>query len=306
MSTIEVRPFRRSDREQLTDVINRHIQAVMPGITVSVNTVLNQLEREPMEGIEDPWVDERTTVVAEERQSLVAAAHLLRYADDDRVPERYRNAGMIRWLVAAAPLSPWTGSTPAADAVVAAGLAQFDGWKVAGRLADGSLPAPGVYGVPDAWPHVRSAYERAGFVHEGTIELILVACVDTLRPPPEPPVPGLVARRSIGINGTRFTAFLGDEQVGYIEVEIMAGTERLARFSEWADIGDLQVDEVYPRRDVATWLFGKVVEWLHLARIDRLLAYAWPEQSERLDLYRHLGFVELVRTARGWSAEPAH
>jgi GNAT superfamily N-acetyltransferase len=176
---------------------------------------------------------------------------------------------------------------------------------VAGHYADGSLPAPGVYGVPDAWPHVRSAYERAGFVHEGTIELILVACVDTLRPPsPEPPVPGLVARRSIGINGTRFTAFLGDEQVGYIEVEIRAGAERLARFGEWADIGDLQVDEVYPRRDVATWLFGKVVEWLHLARIDRLLAYAWPEQSERLDLYRHLGFVELVRTARGWSAEP--
>ena len=47
MSLIEVRPFLRSDREQLTALVNAHIAAVIPGIAVSVNTVMSQLEREP-------------------------------------------------------------------------------------------------------------------------------------------------------------------------------------------------------------------------------------------------------------------
>ena len=40
MSGIEVRPFRRSDRQQLTDLVNAHVQAVVPGMSVSVNAVL--------------------------------------------------------------------------------------------------------------------------------------------------------------------------------------------------------------------------------------------------------------------------
>ena len=40
MSQVRVRPFRRADREQLTALVNAHVQAVVPGISVSVNTVL--------------------------------------------------------------------------------------------------------------------------------------------------------------------------------------------------------------------------------------------------------------------------
>ena len=40
MPAIQVRPFRRADREQLTALVNAHIQAVVPGAAVSVNTVL--------------------------------------------------------------------------------------------------------------------------------------------------------------------------------------------------------------------------------------------------------------------------
>ena len=47
MSSVEVRPFRRGDREQLTALVNAHVQAVVPGVSVSVNTVLSQLERDP-------------------------------------------------------------------------------------------------------------------------------------------------------------------------------------------------------------------------------------------------------------------
>jgi hypothetical protein len=62
--TIEVRPFRRDDREQVTALVNAHVQSVVPGVSLSVNAVMNQLEREPGEFILDPWVAERATFVA--------------------------------------------------------------------------------------------------------------------------------------------------------------------------------------------------------------------------------------------------
>ena len=49
MSPIEIRPFRRGDRDQLTDLVNAHVEAVLPGVTVPPNAVLGQLEREPGE-----------------------------------------------------------------------------------------------------------------------------------------------------------------------------------------------------------------------------------------------------------------
>jgi hypothetical protein len=84
MPPIDVRPFRRSDREQLTAIVNLHIGSVLPGVTVSVNAVMSQLEREPGEIIVDPWVVERMTLVAIERERVVAGTHLLRYGADNR------------------------------------------------------------------------------------------------------------------------------------------------------------------------------------------------------------------------------
>ena len=39
----EVRPFRRSDRDQLTELVNAHVEAVLPGVTLPPNAVLGQL-----------------------------------------------------------------------------------------------------------------------------------------------------------------------------------------------------------------------------------------------------------------------
>jgi hypothetical protein len=47
MPPIEIRPFRRSDRDQVTALVNAHIEAVLPGVSVSANAVLSKLEREP-------------------------------------------------------------------------------------------------------------------------------------------------------------------------------------------------------------------------------------------------------------------
>jgi hypothetical protein len=93
MSSVQVRPFRRADREQLTVLVNAHVQAVVPGVSVSVNTVMSQLERDPGEFIVDPWVAERSTLVAEQRGRVVAAAHLLRYGTGAEVGETIRGAG---------------------------------------------------------------------------------------------------------------------------------------------------------------------------------------------------------------------
>jgi GNAT superfamily N-acetyltransferase len=300
MSSVEVRPFRRRDREQLTGLVNAHAAAVVPGISVSVNTVMSQLEREPGEFIVDPWVAERATLVAEQRQRVVAAAHLLRYAAGDHVGESYRDAGEIKWFLFW-PWAPyWPDSEEAAQALIAACLAQLEAWRVARHYADGTLPVPGVYGLPEQWPHVRAIYERAGFVYEGHTEIVYIAQVDDLPRLGSPPVEGLSLRRSLGINGTRLAVVLDDEVVGYIEVDTFEGAERLPRHGGWADVGNLEVVEKQRRRGIATWLVVQAADWLRLAGVERVLSYAEPEHQASTAFHASVGFRELTRTARGW------
>ena len=51
MPSVQVRPFRRDDRDQLTGLVNAHAAAVVPGMSVSVNSVLGSLGRQPGEFI---------------------------------------------------------------------------------------------------------------------------------------------------------------------------------------------------------------------------------------------------------------
>lgn len=313
MPSIEVRPFRRRDRDQLADLVNGHAAAVVPGLGVSVSALLSELEREPGEFIVDPWVSERVTLVAEQRDRIAAAAHVLRYAADERVAPGYANGAVIRWLLfwPAAPAGNprWQDATEAAERLIAACIRQLDEWCVTSQSAEGELPVRGVYGVPEQWPHIRALYERAGFVHDGHTEIVYLARVANLPRRARPPVAGLSVRRSVGINGTRLSAMLGEQAIGYIEVEIFDDGERLARHGGWADVGNLHVVDEYQRRGVGTWLFGQAAEWLELAGVDRLLDYAYQEgqdeTGQRYDGYRALlaacGFRELTRTRRGWT-----
>jgi GNAT superfamily N-acetyltransferase len=301
MSSVQVRPFRRADREQLTALVNAHIQAVMPGVAVSVNTVLSQLERDPGEFIVDPWVAERATLVAEQRGRVVAAAHLLRYGASEEVGEAYRDSAELNWLLFWPRANHWRDSEEAADALMDACLERLASWGTDHWHADGALPAPGVYGMPAQWPHLRALYERAGFVHDGHVEIILLARVDELPQPSAPPLPGLEVRRSVGESGTRLLAQAGEQFVGYIEVDAnLVEGGRLAHLGGWADVGNLHVVEAYRRRGVGTWLVGQAADWLRLARVDRLLAYTWPTEEDVLALLRRAGFRELTRTAKGW------
>jgi len=301
--SILIRPFARGDREQVTALVNAHIAAVVPGVSVSVQSLLSQLEREPGEFIVDRWVRERATLVAEQRGRVVAAAHLLRYADDEATAEDYRDAGEIRWLVCWPDAPYWPDAAEAGDTLAVACHAQFQRWGVARRLADGALPAPGVYGVPEQWPHIRAIYERTGFRHDGRTEVVFLAWVDELARPPAP-LPGLTTRRTVGVNGTRISAISGTAEWGYIEVDTnLDAGPRISRVGSWADVGNLWVDPAHRRHGIARWLVGEAATWLELGGVARLLDYA---DAETAEAYRAMltavGFTVLTRTARGFTA----
>jgi GNAT superfamily N-acetyltransferase len=315
MSSVQVRPFRRGDRDQLTQLVNAHAEAVVPGMSASVNTVLSSLERRPGEFIADPWVSDRVTLVAELAGRVAAAAHLLRYFPDEQAGETARDAGEICWLLfwphAPAGNRYWPDAAGAAEALMAACAGQFAAWGVSRQHASGDLPVPGVYGVPEQWPHVAGLYQRAGFSHTGQTEVVYLALVGDLPDPADAPLDGMTVRRSVGINGCRLSAVLGPEVAGYIEVEIFDAGERLSRHGGWADVGNLHVAPPYQRRGVGTWLLGQAAGWLRLAEVSRLLTYAWLEGTDpgglNYDSYRAFlattGFRELTRTARGWTRE---
>ncbi len=313
MPSIEIRSFRRSDRDQLTQLVNSHAEAVVPGMGVSVSALFSSLERQPGEFIEDPWVQERTTLVAEQADRITAAAHLLRYFADERAGTAARDVGEIHWLLfwPEAPTGNpcWPDATEAADALMTGCVRQLERWGVTRQHSSGDLPVCGIYGVPEQWPHIRAVYERAGFAHTGHTEMVYLAKVDELPRAATPPVAGTYVRRSVGTNGTRLSAVRNDEMQGYIEVETLDEGERLSRHGGWADIGNLSVTGQYRRQGVATWLLGQAADWLQLARVDRLLGYAWlagrdPMGCDYADyraFFAAAGFQELTRNQVGWS-----
>jgi GNAT superfamily N-acetyltransferase len=293
MPAPEVRPFRRTDRDQLTDLVNLHVAAVVPGVSVSVNTVLGDLERQPGEFITDPWVAERTTLVAEQRACVVAAAHLLRYRAGAEVGEAYRDAAEINWFVHRPAASPWPDADHAADLLMRACLAQLDG----------SLPAPLVYGLPRNWPHIRAVYERAGFRHVGDTEVILIARVADL--PAHGPRPGVTVERTLGECGTRFTARADGKALGFVEIDTaLARPEGHARAAGLADIGRLHIDPAEQGSGLEHLLLARAADWLRLCGVDRLVAYEGTADRTALDLLTGAGFRELTRTDRGWEHRP--
>lgn len=305
MSGTEVRAFRRSDREQVTRLVNVHAAAVIPGAMASVNAVLGQFERDPGEFIVDPWVAERQVLVAGQAGSVAAAALLSRYRDDAGVGAAYRNAGEIRWLLFR-PVAPagnpfWQPGGAAAQQLIEACLDQFRRWRVTPVYASGDLPVAGVYGVPEQWPHIAGLYRDNGFAAApDAVEIVQLADLAAFPLPGGAPVPGLRLRRGVGINGTRLSAGLGGTDIGFIEVEVLETAVRYSPHTGLADIGNLHVDPAHRRRGIGTWLLLNAARWLRLGGTGRLLHYAAPGETARLAFAERHGFTEVTRTRRGW------
>jgi ribosomal protein S18 acetylase RimI-like enzyme len=293
----EIRPFRRSDRAQLTDLVNAHVDAVMPGVSLSPNAVLSQLEREPDEYVVDPWVATRTTLVAVQRDRLVGAAHLVTYGTEEPVATPLRGAGEFRWLLF------WPGTAGAGEALTAASIGALRRAGAGHLLADGSLPVPAVYGVPRQWPHVSAALEKAGFTARGPVEVVLVADVADLPQPGPAPLGGLRVETVLGRDAPRLNAVLDGQVVGFCEVQadLTVGGTR-SRLAGWADVWNLHVEPQHRGHGIGTWLLGHTAERLRLARVERVLSYAGPDGPE-LGLLLASGWRELTRTRRGWARD---
>ena len=307
---LEVRPFLRSDRDGLVSLVNRHVSAVLPGGAVPVASLLTQLERDTHEPIVDPWVVDRHTIVAVNHDRIVAAAHLKRYGSDERVSAGYRNLGDIDWLV----FDP--REHDAGKAVIDAAIGRLGSWGVREWGADGNLPCLGVYGIPDAWPHVRRLLCEAGFDDNdgGQIEIVYAGELAGVGPPASAPVEGLRVRRVVGSLGALFEAVLDGEVVGGFEVEDTYGVAN-ASLARWADVGNHWVHPDHRRRGIGTWLFRHGCEWLRLGGRDRLLAYAveqWRDSAiptegaakEWTRYYARFGLQPISRTRRGWHRSP--
>jgi GNAT superfamily N-acetyltransferase len=299
----EIRPFTRADRDQLTELVDAHIAAVVPGWAVSTATLLAQLERDPSQYVIDPWVVERQTLVAVCRDRIAGAAHLKRYGTDERVMPDYHNAAEISWLVC------WPHKIEAGHDLGRACTARLDGWGVRRQYADGDLPTPATYGVPDAWPHVADILRRAGFSDaHGRTSYLFAGTLDRVPGPGPAPVDGLTVRREVGNLTTRFAAVLGDDVVGYIHVRddlTRGGT--LSRLVRWAEVWEWFVDPAYRRRGIGTWLGQHAVDWLRLGGAERVLVPADDEllaQGVRA-LIENFGCHQIGTSQRAWKREPA-
>jgi GNAT superfamily N-acetyltransferase len=273
---------------------------VLPGAALSVQALLSHLESEPGEFVVDRWVSERQTLVADQDDRIVAAAHLRRYADGPQVGPAYAGAGEVAWFCCYPDAPFWAGAEEAGWSLLQAAVDQLDAWRVRRAYADGALSVPSVYGVPDAWPHIAALYARVGFT-PGREETILACPVADL--PPRTPKPWSVVR-TLGTNGVRFSALLDGQRLGYLEVDTTDDGSRFSRHGR-ADIGNLRVEESSRRRGVATSMLAEAAWWLRLAGPTGLVAYLSDEspESER-QFYAAVGFEVLTRTRRDWTLNP--
>jgi GNAT superfamily N-acetyltransferase len=298
-STTEVVPLAPDHLDQLTRLLNAHLDAVVPGFALPASYLAERLTRGPGEAIVDPWVVRRRTLVGVERDRVVAAAHLLRYGATPEVGPAFRGVGEVAWLLA------WPSSGEAADIVLAAGLRHLGDWgAVAPWLCTESMFVPAVSGVPDTWPHISAILRGAGYSPEPEREELLYGGrIDHLDPPPAPPIEGLVLTRRMCDFAPRFTAELAGETIGLFDVrcDVTAGGV-LPALAGWADPWNLWVDEHYRSRGLGSWLVRSAVPYLRLGGCDRMLVTVAvdDERAGAGRFYERLGVVRLARLDRAW------
>ena len=254
---------------------------------------MSQLEREPGEAIVDPWVVERKTFVALERDAIVAGAHLLRYGDDDRVGESYRGVAEIRWLVCK------HDAAAAGDALAAACIETMDAWAQSGstptdRSRHPSSTASRCAGRTSA-SCTSARGSRTTVASRSSSSPEWRTCRG--RPRRRCPASSCGGRSARGLaSGRCWTT----SSVGFIELETyLAGPANLSRVG-WADVCNLCVRRAGPparRRDVAARPRRRVAA---ARRSDppRLVHVARAGGLPRLPRSRRI--PELVRTERGW------
>jgi GNAT superfamily N-acetyltransferase len=299
---IFIEPLRDTHLFQVQLLINRHLGTIVPGWALPVAFIASNLQRNPRENILDPWVRERVTLCALQRQYVVAAAHLLRYGNGPEVGQWYQNVGDLAWFLA------WPDANEAAAALLAAARRQFVAWEVTREYAwDAGLPVGPFVGVPDVWPHIASTLEMAGYhprIDKEGEEIIYGGPLDLALPETSLPVAGLALRRTTStILSTRFVALVYGVVVGQCECETdltQGGT--LPALRGWGDLSELEVKVAWRNRGIGTWLVRQAVAWHRLGGGERMILPVTPgdEDAGAGRLYQRLGWQVFVRQRKGW------
>lgn len=292
---MRVQPLERPDLPYLLQLVNGHLAALVPGWALTEAFLAEHLERNPGEYVTDPWVEERATLCVVEGERVLAAAHLLRYGDGPEVSESYRGTGEIDWLVAL------PDREDAATGAISACRDRMRGWGV--RAEHGwphGLPTVPMYGVPDCWPHVAEVLVAAGYRPPAghNREALYAGWLRGVPTPADPPVTGLLLRRTVGPFGTRFSAVLGGEPVGICEVESeLTRGGALPALRGWAELAELRVEERWRNAGIGSWLIRHAAEWLRLAGCNRIVFnVAAPDEAAGAGrFYRRFGWDVLVR-----------
>lgn len=284
---------------QLQALVNRHLDAVVPGWTLSAEALTRHLARDETEVVTDPWVVERETWCAAEGDDLLAVAHLLRYGDGPEVGPSFKNLGEIGWALAP------PGEQAALKALLGAARGRFAAWGVGQESGWGAGPPAGPFGgVPECWPHVAAALEAAGYraATDGR-EALYGGRLAGVEPPGPAPIEGTTLRRTVGAWGTRFAAVQDGREVGHAEgLPDLAYGGVVPAPVGWAELQELWVEEAWRNRGVGGWLVRHLAAWLRLGGAERIVlsVAAGDEAAGAGRFYRRFGWNALARSARVW------
>ena len=292
----EISPLDRSHLPQVLELVNSHLGAAMPGWSLTADYLWGRMQREPQEDVTDPWVVERRSIVGIVKDRVCAAAHLLRYGEETP----WKGTGYIDWILF------WPGEHEAGAAVLGECRRQMKAWQVTDERISGSLPVPCSTGIPHVWPHIGGLIEQFGYsASEEVDDSVYGGTLHGISGPGEPPVAGVTIHRVMGGNfGARFVARLDGEEIAACEcISDLTEGGQLPSLAGWAELSELATSEPMRNRGIGSWVVRHTVEWLRLARCDRieLIVARDDEQAGAGRFYRRFGWTPLVRQRRRWS-----
>ena len=289
LNMVRIEPLDLPHLPQALALANSHLGTLVPGWSLTPDYFRERLKSNPEEYVVDPWVVERKSFVGISRDRVCAAAHLLRYGEDTR----WKGVGEIAWILF------WPEEREAGAAVLSECRRQMEVWKVSEEQISGSLPVPVCPGIPDVWPHISGLVEEFGYSSSEEVdESVYGGTLTGISPPGQPPVDGATIHREVGNLSTRFVARVDGSDLGRCECisDLTAGGQ-LPALAGWAELAEMETSESMRNRGVGSWVLRHAVEWLRLARCDRIVISVAREHEEAGAgrFYSRFGWMPLVR-----------
>ena len=155
---------------------------------------------------------------------------------------------------------------------------QMNAWQVVDEQISGPLPVPACVGIPDVWPHISGLIEQFGYsANEDIDESVYGGTLNEIAAPSEPPVSDVTIHRDAGEFGTRFVARLDGNDIAHCEcISDLTEGGQLPALAGWAELSEVETSETMRNQGVGSWVVQHAVEWLRLAKCDRVVLSVAP------------------------------